>query len=71
MTNKNSLRRSPATPDPLLPLRTLAIFTASILIGVIAAAAAYTQFHQLAQALCAGAIAALGAARTLHGWTGT
>lgn len=71
MKKQNRLDPHRSQPDPLIPLRTLAIFTASVLIGVMAALVTYGQWHQVAQALGVGGISALAAARQLHNWTGT
>lgn len=71
MTNQSRKNSRPSTPEPLIPLRTLAILTASVLIGVLVAAVTYVRWHQITEALVIGAISALGAARQLQSWTGT
>lgn len=71
MTKRQTTTPTSTTPDPLIPLRTLVILTASVLVGVIAVCVTYVQWHQPAQAFLAGAASALGCARQLHTWTGT
>lgn len=71
MTKQTHRNSRHSAPDPLIPLRTLVILTASLLVGVITAAVTYSQWPQLANALCVGSLSALGAARQLHSWTGT
>jgi|APEBP8051072661_1049379.scaffolds.fasta_scaffold01322_3 ABC-type transporter Mla maintaining outer membrane lipid asymmetry permease subunit MlaE len=71
MTKQNATKPTRSTTDPLIPLRTLTILTASVLVGAITALISYAQWHQASQALGLGALSALGCARQLHTWTGT
>lgn len=71
MTNQTRRRPGHLDPGPLISLRTLAIFTASVLVGAIAAAVTYVQVQQISHAVGIGGLSALGVARQLHSWTGT
>lgn len=70
MTKQTHPNSRHSAQDPFIPLRTLVILTASVLVGAIAAAATYSQWHQIVNALSVGCFCALGAARQLHTWTG-